>query len=329
MPTGTSVALETRTGGVDTPDSTWSVWSKAYTNSAGEQIAGPNARFIQYRATLKSVRPGFTPKVTGVTISYMTPNQQPAMNITEPSDGTALSGTKTIRWTGSDPDKDKLTYDVFYSKDQKQWTALMGGTVTKTDEKKLTTEEITAKVNSEIDKSPDVPKDMKDKFLKDQAPAATAAAKSSVGQSSSTTTYSWDTKNVEDGVYYVKVVASDRSSNASGALTNDDIIGPVTVCNTPPSLELLSPKTITLAGPGPVTVTGTTESKLVDITGVQYRIDGGDWTAAASDDGVFDTPREFFSIATDPLTSGKHKLEVQSIDDAGNSASQTVEVKVS
>ena len=146
------------------------------------------------------------------------------------------------------------------------------------------TEEITAKVNSEIDKSPDVPKDMKDKFLKDQAPAAAAAAGSAAGQSSSLTTYSWDTKKVEDGAYYIKVIASDRAGNATGALTNDDILGPVTVCNTPPTLELESDKSVTLAGPGPVTVTGTTESKLVDITGVQYRIDGGDWTAAASDD---------------------------------------------
>ena len=136
-PMGTSVSLETRTGGVDTPDSTWSGWSRPYTSGAGEQIAAANARFIQYRVTLKSMKPGSSPKVTGVTISYMTPNQQPAVSIADPTDGFCIVRHEDHPLDRVDPDKDKLTYDVFYSKDKKQWTALMGGTVTKADEKKL------------------------------------------------------------------------------------------------------------------------------------------------------------------------------------------------
>ena len=39
-------------GNTATPDETWSAWSKAYTNADGEQIASPNARYLQWRAVL-------------------------------------------------------------------------------------------------------------------------------------------------------------------------------------------------------------------------------------------------------------------------------------
>ena len=40
----------TRSGNTATPDETWSAWSKPYSNADGEQIASPNARYLQWRA---------------------------------------------------------------------------------------------------------------------------------------------------------------------------------------------------------------------------------------------------------------------------------------
>ena len=48
------VALQTRTGNTRTPNETWSDWSAAYTNGAGAQIASPTAKYLQWRAVLKS-----------------------------------------------------------------------------------------------------------------------------------------------------------------------------------------------------------------------------------------------------------------------------------
>src|SRR5262249_7295641 len=70
------VEVFTRSGNTGTPDETWSVWSKAYTNSNGEQIASPNARYLQWRLVLTSGGSS-SPVVTSVTSAYLPRNLRP------------------------------------------------------------------------------------------------------------------------------------------------------------------------------------------------------------------------------------------------------------
>lgn len=338
MPEGTVVELRTRTGNVSNPDATWSAWSPAYTKSAGEQIIGSDARYIQYRVTLKTDKEGVSPKVGSVTITYLTPNQAPSVKLVAPIGGEVWSGKETIRWTGSDPDKDMLTYDVYYSSDGgKEWKPLIGGLAGSVNNgsakpNNLPTEkEVMEKVKSELEKSPDVPSEMKKEVLKEQPEAAktNASVSSPVNAetSSNKTSHTWDTATVPDGRYIIKVVASDKSSNATDALTDEAVSDPFIICNTPPKLTLYR-KAIEIKGTGIASVEGSVSSELTDITGVQYRVDGGSWTAAVARDGLFDSPYEAFTISTDELAVGTHKIEVQGIDSAGNAANATVEVKV-
>ena len=51
--------------------------------------------------------------------------------------------------------------------------------------------------------------------------------------------------------------------------------------------------------------------------------------AASADDGLFDSTAESFTLNLPALTSGKHTIEVQTMDRAGNTATQTVTVTVS
>jgi len=337
VPQGAAIELQTRTGNVATPDQTWSDWSPPYSQSAGDQILSKDGRYIQYRVTLKAGNDGASPKVSAVTISYLTPNQAPVVKLTAPAGGDVWSGKETIRWSGSDPDKDTLTYDVYYSSDNgKEWKPLVGGIAGGSNglaepDKRSTESEVIDKVRSELEKSPDVPEEMKKQVLKDQpgAAAATAPAPASgvSADSSSKTSHTWDTSKAADGEYLIKVVASDKTSNASGSQTGEVISEPFVICNTPPKLTVYK-RSVELNGAGPATITGTASSQLVDVTGVQYRIDGGAYTAAECRDGVFDSAYEAFTVTTGNLTRGKHKVEVQAIDRAGNSASATVEVTV-
>ena len=48
-PAGTAITFQTRSGDTRQPDATWSAWQNV---GAGGAIASPNARYIQYRATL-------------------------------------------------------------------------------------------------------------------------------------------------------------------------------------------------------------------------------------------------------------------------------------
>ena len=333
-PDGTKVEPQTRTGNVSTPDDTWTSWSPVYTNASGEEIKGKDARYIQYKVTLKTSKESVTPKVSNVTVSYLTPNQPPDVKLTGPVGGEVWSGKETIKWVGVDPDKDTLTYDVFYSKDGgKEWTPLVGaisGSGAAPAGGKSSAE-IVDKVKTTLEKSPDVPDEMKKSVLK--GADALAAAKppvvpGSAGSSSSSTTYSWDTSKAADGQYMVKVVASDKTSNATGALNDEVISDPFTVCNTPPKVTLYQ-KGVEMKAAGTATVNGSAATKLVDVVGVQYRVDGGAWSAATAEDGVFDSPSENFTLTTDNLSTGKHKLEVQAVDSAGNASSATLEAKVS
>jgi len=327
VPAGTSVEVRTRTGNVVTPDATWTDWSSVYANSDGEPIAGADARYIQYRLTLKTNSLESSPKVSMVSLSYLTPNQAPKVTVQAPSGGEVWAGSKTIKWAGVDPDKDTLSYDVYYSKDSGEWVALQGGAA-KDDAKKPDEAKITAKVRSELEKSPDVPEDMKAEVLKDSEPSAKPGDRPGATPPSSKSSYAWDTKKVEDGRYVIKIVASDRPSNASGALSNEAISQPITVCNSAPDVVLYQGG-VQLKAVGAATVNGSARSKAVEVVGVQYRVDEGEWLAATAQDGVFDSPYEVFAIETGKLNQGKHKVEVQAVDAAGNASSKSLEVVVS
>ena len=334
-PEGASVEVRTRTGNVAAPDNTWTAWSQP--RVGGEQLPGDPARFIQYQVALRSSKDNASPTVSSVTMTYQTPNQAPTVALTSPAPGDVLAGKETIKWTGVDPDKDTLTYDVFYSKDGKDWKALVGGVSGGKDEPvrpkdAKTTEQIVGKVKSELEKSKDVPEDMKTAVLKGQpdpskpgktAPTPPAAPASTSGN----TSYTWDTSTVEDGIYVIKVVASDKTSNGSDALTKDVISEPLVVCNAAPKVSV-TPKKLELKGAGSAAITGSATAKAVEITGVQFKVDTGSWMAATAVDGMFDSSSEEFTLTTESLAVGDHKVEVQAVDAAGNAASSTVEVKV-
>ncbi len=330
---GASVELRTRTGNVETPDATWTNWSEPYTKSSGESITSEPGRYVQYQVTLSAGKAQVSPKVAAVTLSYLNPNQAPTVKITKPAGGEVWSGKQTIKWTGVDPDKDKLSYDVFCSNDGgKNWTALVGGiTGGAAGAEKKPASEITKKIDSELAKSKDIPEDMKAKIVSgkdgvngDKSNESTKPA----GSSSTSTSYTWDTSKADDGTYVIKVAASDKASNANDSLSDDIISEPFVVCNKAPDIKL-GRKSIVMKGAASATITGVASSKLVEIAGVQYRVDGGEWAAASSDSGMFDSPSEEFTITTSSLSTGSHKVEVQAIDAAGNASDQTVEVKVS
>jgi hypothetical protein len=332
-PEATGVEVRTRTGNVEAPDSTWTDWSAPYKKSSGEAVASAKGRYIQYQVALTTGKPDVTPRVAAVTVNYLTPNQAPTVKLSAPVGGEVWAGKQTIKWIGADPDKDTLSYDVFSSKDGgKTWKALVGGmSGGKTTTETKPASEITAKIDAELAKSKDIPEDMKAKLASNQKgdpkPGADVKPKPA-GGSSTSTSYTWDTVSAEDGAYIVKVVGSDKNSNANDPLSDTIVSQPFTVCNKAPEVKLAR-KAVAMKGAAPATITGTATSKLVEIAGVQYRVDGGDWAAASPASGMFSSPSEDFTITTPSLTAGAHKVEVQAIDTAGNAASATVEVKVS
>ena len=72
-----TVELQTRSGNGERPDATWSEWSTAYRNADGTQVTSPRARFIQWRATLRSAVPAWQRGWKTLALAYLPRNVAP------------------------------------------------------------------------------------------------------------------------------------------------------------------------------------------------------------------------------------------------------------
>jgi hypothetical protein len=127
--------------------------------------------------------------LTAVTIAYLPANQAPTVKIVMPQGGERWGKTQTVKWSGSDPDNDTLTYDLYYSTDNgATWQALdkrvkSGGKTEpkpaddkKPEDKKQPAQEeksseavspsqTAAQMKAELDSHPEISQEMKDKII--------------------------------------------------------------------------------------------------------------------------------------------------------------------
>lgn len=124
-PRGSSVQVAVRVGNVSEPDDTWSNWIDV----AGEgesKITAPPARFLQYRAILKSAAEGsVSPAIRAITVRYKPVNLAPELTKLETPNLNAVNLENPrkvkVKWTATDPNEDELTYAVHVRK--QGWSA--------------------------------------------------------------------------------------------------------------------------------------------------------------------------------------------------------------
>jgi hypothetical protein len=366
-PAGSSVALETRSGDVAKPDSTWSDWSAPQadqwisaggattadsaggpttTAATGYRITSPAARFLQYRAvfTQSSTASAAAPALSRVDVYYMPENRPPSVHILAPEGGDAVSGDVSLRWVGTDPDHDTLDYKLYSSTDDgATWSRIDTGALRErsapapaSGNAPASTSQSVSSLARDLARHPEIPAAVKDKMLKDaqaaaaNSPASAVAAPAADSATEPPTlraqTFTWSTKQQPDGVYRLKVVASDEPSNAVGFLTAEAISEPFAIVNTPPVIEL-DPVPPTDAATGEVTISGIVTATRVFVQAVQYKIDDGGWMAAAPVGGMFDSAVARFKFAARPNSAGPHKITIEAYDRAGNIATKTLDVK--
>ena len=324
-PASSAVTLQTRTGDVARPDESWSAWSAPYTKSSGETVTSPPARYLQYQAQFSGTDTASAPTLSSVSVYYLPRNQPPAVSITRPAAGSAVSKTALFQWSASDPDRDTLSYDLSYSADGgKTWTPITTRAQLKSQTKTVASPATVP--TAALRALAAAPAAVQAQIQAQIAANATAVPKPpKPAQHLKETSYSWDTAQVADGYYQIEVVASDKPSNPIGALTAKAVSAPFLIANAAPTLTLGTP---TVSADKSVTLHGTVQTGLAFVQAVQAKVDTGDSVAASADDGLFDSPREPFTLTVAGLASGPHKIEVQALDQAGNKATQTVTVTV-
>ncbi|HET9481345.1 MAG TPA: hypothetical protein VFP98_06275, partial [Candidatus Polarisedimenticolia bacterium] len=350
-------------GSTPAPDSTWSGWAPVVESASGTHVASPPARFVQYRVTLTGG--SASPVLRQVVLSYLTRNQAPAVTLNSPATGEFWRSTKEIKWAGSDPDKDTLTYEILYSADNgKSWKRIGEQTQSppRTDSKpapqKQATEQparppaapavavdpVLARFREDLaaadlteedrrramQQADEVMRQLQEESNRPPAPPPSAAPASASAEKSPPgvtreSTLRWDTTQVPDGTYLLKVIATDRVSNPSEPLTEEVISDPVVVANREPKLVCFAQSR--KVGADRTAVVGGMAEARVPIQGAQYRIDGDEWVAIVPADGIWDGRVESWSLTTPALSRGKHQVEIKLVDVAGNVATQMVTVE--
>jgi hypothetical protein len=365
-PEGGSAAVYTRSGDVSEPDGSWNGWIGPYGN--GDAVAGPPGRYMQYKVeltggpesapTLKQVSMTYLTRNQPPTVTVTAPR---------PGEDLSGDYSIRWKANDPDKDKLEYTI-YYSSDQGKTWTKIAeeiagkktpaegeGGEGAPQGEESapqgeqptakspaMTGEEISSMLaemesqmremgipESEISSAmADARDTMEEQDTEATAePVTSAEAEGPEAAGPQPTSITWKTTALADGAYLVKAVASDRIANGSGFEQAEAVVGPVTVCNQKPAIALPT-SGISVGADGVVTAAGSVLQKLVRVTSVEWRVDGGAWRAAAAEDGLFDSDAENYTVVTDPLAKGKHKIEVRAFNSAGLMSTEQRDVTV-
>ena len=282
IPKGTRVQFSTRSGNSEKPDKTWSDWTKPQQVEAGVRIVSPPARLIQYRLTLSSRDAKLTPHIRAVHFPYLVQNYAPSIDSIDVSTVVKSSPKSQKKPAGPPPPRG-------------QADGCIAGTVTvawKASDPNRDSLEYELFFRGKGEKNW--------KLLKDKLAQATHA---------------WDTEAVPDGVYELKVRASDRPDNPPPRTLTDELVSdPVTVDNSPPVVRIVR----TDAGDGKCSVESEVKDAGSNVTSARYSVDAGPWLPVLPVDQIFDAGAEKLKLTTKKLEPGEHTLVIQAEDSSGN-----------
>ncbi|MGB7208574.1 MAG: hypothetical protein WBD27_07935 [Pyrinomonadaceae bacterium] len=300
-----NVQIQTRSGNTERPEETWSAWSTVTGQSGSGQIASPKAKFLQWRAVLKSA--GGNPALNEVSVSFLPRNIAPeilSINVLPTNLGLLpnppiqidpnieLSGldpqmfgvpnasipprrafqraARAFQWTAEDRNGDKLVFDVYYKE--------IGETGFK-----LLRENIAENF------------------------------------------FTVDGQSLADGRYTVKIVAKDSPANPSGqVLMGEKVSEPFDIDNSQP----------TITGVGSPQITGdnarlvfTASDKSSYLNRAEFSVNGGEWQAVFAEDGISDSPDERYVIEFPVKTVGEYVVTLRVFDANGNAGNARAVVR--
>ena len=301
VPAGAGVELFARSGNTGDPDGTWSEWTPV-SGDGGGRIACPAARFLQWKARLTRGPRGAGPELLSVEAAYLRENLPPLLSsviVHEPGDVVTgpAGGTNGSSASQTLPGGVEVTYSLDPDAPaDRGLRVLLRGMRTASWEA--------------LDPNGDAL--LFDLFLKADDEDDWKLIEEGVLRR---TLHTWDTQAMTDGVYRLKVKASDRRSNPKeSALTTSAESPPFTVDHTPPEFTSVDVS----SSAGGLTVSGVVTDSASQVMFVDVAIDYGAWKPAFADDGMFDSRSESFRLVIEGLESGEHAVSVRAADRPGN-----------
>jgi len=288
-PAGSAVEISTRSGNTSRPDDTWSDWSPPYTRAAGAAIVSPTARYLQWRAVLTGAA-GAQPVLTSVTAAYLPRNARPTIeSITVHPPGIVFQRPFS---TG---EAELAGFESSTSDGRPLSPALPAAAAPPT----LGRRTYQKGLQTLAWKAEDADQDrlQYDVWFRREGETAWRPLKRGLWDPILT----WDTTSVPDGLYTVKVVASDAPGNAPvTALSGERESESFEVDNTPPTIEF---------APGAEGARDRIRFVVRDaestVQRVEYSLDASRWRVVYPADGMADAATE------------QYELELEAGGDAG------------
>jgi WD40 repeat protein len=310
------VSISTRSGNTATPDDTWSPWSKAYSNASGEQIASPNARYLQWRAVLE-MNGAQAPVLTSVTTAYLPRNLRPEISsITVHPAGTVFQrpfSTGEMEIAGFEDN----TSD---GRAQTQ-TAASGGGGQPGGTPALGRRIYQKGLQTFVWKADD---ENDDRLVFDVMYRREGETTwKTLHRGLTDPILVWDTTSVPDGTYFIKVSASDAPSNSPGAALVGELESvSFDIDNTAPRIEV---QPATRSG-SRTTISFVVRDDQSPVQRVEYSLDASRWRVAYPKDGIPDSRREDFEVTLDESEAGRSVI-IRATDAMNNVATAVAEAR--
>ena len=312
---GGQVALTTRSGNLDQPQTNWSPWSAPIAEAKGAPIASPAARFVQWRATLGANAEGRSPELESVAVAYLPKNLAPRVEQIEITPANyKFPAPVTFLPTGAQPQSltlpalgkraaaapslnlDSPTTGTPALQWAKGWIGARWLAADPNGDSMTYTVEIRGEAESEW-------KPLKQKLAEKY--------------------YSWDSTAFPDGEYRLRITASDEPSNPpADALTGQLASEVFTIDNTPPRITALA---ATRNG-GKLEVRWHAADALSNITRAEYSLDGGDWTVVVPVTRLSDSPELDYVLTVD-AGAGEHTVAGRVQDEYSNQGTDKAVVR--
>ena len=278
------VEISGRTGNTKTPDSTWSAWSLPSAQPADLHLTP--ARFIQVRARFAR-DPNAV--ISSVTIPFVTDNLRAVVTSVEAQPRNvppAVREGHLVPASGGEPPSHSATIKLSWKSDNPDADPLRYRLSYRLEEQTL----------------------WRDLTRPDEV--------------LSRTEYEWDTSTLPEGMYRVRVEASDETANPPDRVYRHALESAAfAIDNTPPFFRTLTAQGRRIQG---VLVDGVGPIARVDVA-----VDGRpEWHPYLPKDGVFDSREENIDLDVASLVgSGNHLVAVRIFDAAGNYVVRSVEVR--
>jgi hypothetical protein len=302
------IAVSTRSGNLDSPARNWSDWSAAVTSAEGGEAASPAARFVQWRAMLSGPAGAESPSLDSVTLYYRPKNIAPVVSEIEATPPNYRFADKP-----QTPPVKNLTLAPLGAGSRRS-----GGSTAKPGHTLLPAQ---GYVGARWDADDDNDDTLVYKVeIRAEDETTWKLLKDEVEDSY----LSWDSTAFADGLYRVRVTASDAPSNpVSETKTHSRISEPFRIDNTAPRITDLSG---TLAQ-GKLRVRFSAHDTATAIQSAEYSLDGGDWERTLPTTTLYDSQDLSFDFAVDAAEAGEHTVAVRVDDSHDNVATAKAVVR--